>query len=118
MKPVTLSIQTHLSLFSREYPMERFLRRWGIVGLFLATALYIYFVSASVFLVIERKEANLHTEYLSSATATLERDLFTKIETLTPVSGSAMGLFPVKKTVYLKDNFPFVEAGTTETQGL
>jgi len=94
------------------------LRRWGIGGLLLLVIAYTYFVSVSVFLVIERKEATLKTEHISAATASLERDLFSKIEALTEKSGSSLGLTSIPHTTYVEDISSVVEAGLSKIQGL
>lgn len=70
-------------------------------ALVLSAMLYLYFVSASILNVMQRKEALAQLTRLEGSIGSLEQELFALSQTATPEAGSRLGLQPVSRTQYV-----------------
>jgi hypothetical protein len=91
----------HIAILSIEYTFERVAFRvlFAILGVILCG--YLYFVGASVLNIIARKEASRSSVALQSSIAGLEKQFFALSESVTPETGSSLGLAPVNDTEYV-----------------
>ena len=91
----------HLAILSLEYTSERIAFRvlFAILGIILCG--YLYFVGASVLNIIARKEASRSSIALQSSIASLETRFFALSESVTPETGSSLGLGQVDDTDYV-----------------
>ncbi len=91
----------HIALLSVEYSLERVTFRvlFALLGIVLCG--YLYFVGASVFNIIARKEAARSSSVLQSSIALLEKQYFLLSEAVTPEGGTVLGLAPVAATDYV-----------------
>lgn len=90
----------NLSL-TAEHPIERAMFRLIAAALLILIGAYVYFVSASVFNVVARKEALAQTSSLGSSLSFLERDYYTMAGAVKPSEGERLGLTPVSSTRYV-----------------
>lgn len=88
-------------ILNTEHPLESTVLRVLLAVLLTLTFSYIYFVGASILNVIARKEALVETTRLSSTIGNIERDYFAMSSSVTPESGTALGLAPVSSTAYV-----------------
>lgn len=91
----------HLAILSLEYTFERIAFRvlFAVLGIILCG--YLYFVGASVLNIIARKEATRSSVAMQSSIAGLEKQFFALSESVTPETGSSLGLAPVNDTDYV-----------------
>ncbi len=91
----------HLVILSLEYTFERIAFRvlFAVLGIILCG--YLYFVGASVLNIIARKEATRSSVAIQSSIAGLEKQFFALSESVTPETGSSLGLAPVNDTDYV-----------------
>ena|SRR3989338_5122680 len=84
-----------------EHRSEPVLLRLILGTLAVLACTYIYFVGATIFNVIARKEALAETARLTSAVSSLEREYFAASQGIGPDDGARLGLSPVSNTIYI-----------------
>ena len=102
-----------------ERPSERLLLRALLGSLMFLACAYMYFVGASIFNVIVRKDALSQSAELGGAVARLEREYFALSQELGPEDGERLGLRPVSNTLYVRrpGNAAFAGETTEGTTG-
>jgi hypothetical protein len=90
-----------ISILASEHPFERTAVQvlFGVLVLLLCA--YLYFVGASVFNIIARKEATAQTAGLQSAIAEMEQKYFALSQSVDNGSAATLGLAPVSGTTYV-----------------
>ena len=87
--------------FGGEHSLERMaLRMLGVVLIALACT-YLYFVTASVLHVMDRREALAKITDMQGSIGTLEQSYFALSHEITPQMAGDLGLSSVKKTSYI-----------------
>jgi F420-0:gamma-glutamyl ligase-like protein len=108
-KYIPSSSQAKLNLFvteqrvslAREHALEPLARQVLLAILGVLIFAYLYFVAASIFHIMARKEASADTSRMQSAIAQMESEYFALSHALEPESGAKIGLAPVSGTDYV-----------------
>lgn len=87
--------------FTVEHPIERTLFRTCIASALLLACAYVFFVGATTFNVLARKEALAESAKLATSVSKLEREYFAFSQQVGPEDGSRLGLLPVAQTLYV-----------------
>jgi len=88
-------------ILSIEHPIEGLVLRALFAAVGLLALSYIYLVGASILNVIEHKEATAQAHALEGVIAALERDYFALSESISPESGTVLGLKPTSDVAYI-----------------
>lgn len=108
-------MHTKVQILVVEYQWERTLLRATLAMLMLLTLGYLYFVTASVLNVIAHREAVAHTTKIESEIGLLEQTYFSVSQTLTPETGSALGLSPITNQKFVYRHGTIGRAGGAQT---
>lgn len=95
-------IHTKYEILSAEHPAEAIALRTLALALAACLALYLYFVSTSVFNVIAREEAQRDAAMLEGSVGTLQREYFALAEYISEDEAMRLGLSPLSGTSYVR----------------
>ena len=87
--------------FGGEHSLERSALRVFCVALVVLACAYLYFVTASVLHVMDRREALAKVSDMQGSIGSLEQRYFTLSHDIMPHMGAALGLSSVEKTSYV-----------------
>ena len=101
MNKLTSQLNKKIIALSAEHPMEASLFRYVSLAVAILLCAYLYFVSATVLIVIAQREASRSSAALQSDIGVLEQKYFSLSQEITEEIAGTLGLEPIAARSYV-----------------